>query len=73
MNQLFENDDKNFELCKNAGYILGETNIYIPSLMKRLWEKPELVAKIIEKADKIELQFPNILNFLLNKLNFLIF
>ena len=51
MNQLFENDDKNLELCKNAGYILGETNIYIPSLMKRLWEKPELVAKIIEKAD----------------------
>ena len=51
MNQLFGNNDKKFELCENPGYILGEVNIYIPSLMKKLWEKPELVALIIEHTD----------------------
>ena len=51
MNQLFGKDDKILEFCGNDSNILSDLRIYIPNLMQKLWEKPKLVALIIEHTD----------------------
>ena len=48
MNQIFEKDESILELCQNEKEILGDLKIYISSLLQKLWEKPELIALIIE-------------------------
>ena len=40
-----------FELNENNKEILGDLNSYIPDLMNRLWENPEIIATIIENTD----------------------
>ena len=51
MNQIFEKDESILELCQNEKEILGDLKIYISSLFQKLWEKPELIALIIEHTD----------------------
>ena len=48
MNQIFEKDESILELCQNEKEILGDLKIYISSLFQKLWEKPKLIALIIE-------------------------
>ena len=44
-------DDRKFELVEGEGELLRDLNTYIPKLLNYLWEKPKLVAQIIQKAD----------------------
>jgi hypothetical protein len=46
-----EKDDRKFELVEEEGEMLRDLNTYIPKLMNYLWEKPKIVAQIIQKTD----------------------
>ena len=54
MNKISEKagkDDRKFELVEEEGEMLGDLNIYIHKLMNYLWEKPKIVAQIIQKTE----------------------
>ena len=54
MNRISEKtgkDNRKFELVENNGQILLELDHYISIMMNFLWEKPKIVAQIIQKTE----------------------
>ena len=50
INQRLQKENRLLELCDKEGEILRDLNTYIPNLMNRLWEQPNLVVSVIQHA-----------------------
>ena len=65
MNMIAEKtgkDNRKFELVEDEGTFLRDLNTYLPKFMNYLWEKPKIVAQVIQKAEikDVEEQLANL-------------
>ena len=54
--RMANNEHRQFEICLNEGEVLGYLNVYIPYLMNKLWELPEIVVSVIEHTEMEDLE-----------------
>ena len=57
MNHRLDNkDNRQLVICLNEGEVLRDLNTYIPNMMNRLWELPEIVVSVIENTEMGDLK-----------------